>query len=141
MTMLAPCSDDLQAAVPLNFRLSGPRRIETGVEVNPFERPGRVVNPSVPVWQVSAKGCSLRARRPVGVRIRSEGGFYFAENDGLVVSGSGLTAGEALQDFFGQIVHFYRYYRNLRDDQVIGEAAGLKQLFAEVFEEQDRDAG
>lgn len=140
MTLLALCSQDLQVEVPGNFRLSGPQRVETAEDLG-FDRPGKFARLSVPVWQVCAKGCSLRARKPIAVRVRLDGQFYFAENDRLVVCGSGLKADEALQDFFGQIVHFYRYYRNLRDDQVVGEAAALKQLFAEVFEEQDRNAG
>ena len=136
MTTLALYPQDWGSEAPKDFPLSGPGRIETGMDVNPFESLGRGMNLSVPVWSISADGCSLTARRPVGVRIRSEGEFCFAENDRLIISGFGKTAAEALKDFSSHVVHFYRYYQNLRDDQVMGEAARLKQLFSDVFTEE-----
>ncbi|MBI4455611.1 MAG: hypothetical protein HY644_06910 [Acidobacteria bacterium] len=136
MTSLALECEDLSATIPENYRLVWPRKIETGEEVNAFTRIGEVAKLNIPVWEIPAKGRSLLAKPAIGVRIWSEEGFYFAENDQLVIYGSGSSRGEALADFYTHIVHFYDYYRNLKDGQVIGEAARLKHLFSEVFTEE-----
>ena len=89
----------------------------------------------VPLWIFRTDDASLRSRKAVAVRIRSEGNFVFAGNDSLAIEGTGLTTPEAIDDFCLHVTHFYKYYKGLAAERLTGDALRLKALFSDLFVE------
>lgn len=131
MSVLAANLPDLVPVFPLNFQKQE-LRIKTGDFIGRSEEQMRSKMPLV-LWQVSSGGIRLRATSPITVRVRSEGDFVFAENEALGTFAYGRTHEEALEHFEDHVVHFYETYVNLREDQVVGEGARLKNLFETSF--------
>ena len=72
------------------------------------------------------------------LRLRDlEDNLFFAESETLVVVGTGESITEAIDDLGKQIIHFYKYYKNLSRDKVIGDAVRLKRLYETLFVDQD----
>lgn len=117
--------------IPPDFQRRQSEEEETGEFVRQF--PNALSNHSAPFWVIQTEEGVLRAIKPIGVNVRRDGDFYFAENETLSIFGTGLSANEAVTDFFRHIIHFYTYYKNLTDDQVTGEAIQLKRRFASLF--------
>ena len=106
-------------------------RVETGDWIVSATRPS-TFGPTV-LWDIHAGSLRLHAAKPITVHIRSEGAYWFAENETLRVFAHGATVEEALQEFQEHVAYFHGYYEKLRTNQVIGEGARLKQLFASSF--------
>ncbi|HKQ49703.1 MAG TPA: hypothetical protein VJZ71_16640 [Phycisphaerae bacterium] len=85
------------------------------------------------LWDIQSGPVRLRAARPVTVHLRVDGAYWFAENETLRVFAHGVTVEEALQDFQEHVAYFYSHYEKLRPNQVVGEGARLKQVFANSF--------
>ncbi|HHT9104325.1 MAG TPA: hypothetical protein ACFYD7_00430 [Candidatus Wujingus californicus] len=91
----------------------------------------------IPLWTVATRRERYRVSKPLKVRIYSEDGLFFAENDSLVIIGTGDSIQEAMNDFFGHVVHFYNYYKRLSWNKVTGDALRLKNLYETLFSEQE----
>ena len=90
-----------------------------------------------PLWGFHVEGKSYELSVPVQVQISREGDFCFAENEQLVLYGSGETIREALEDLTSDILYFWKYYRRLSWDEVIGEGRRLKKIYEKfVIKEQ-----
>ncbi len=63
------------------------------------------------------------------VKIYQDEVLFFAENENLNVCGTGETSQEALADLRLHILHFYKYYRELDKEQLVGDAVRLKELY------------
>jgi hypothetical protein len=123
---------ELAPRIPSQVGSFEPLRVETGEAT---ER--SIPKIPTPIWRVERPHeCDLRARRPIGVRLRHEGPFFFAENEELALYGVGETVGDAVDDLKSHLAHFYSHYRSLSWDQVTGEARRLKQLYADLFIEE-----
>ena len=119
---------DYQSAV--GFKRAEPR-IETGdMVVEQSSHP--TLAPTV-LWDIRSGQVRLRAAKPVTVHLRVEGAYWFAENETLRVFAHGVTVEEALQDFQEHVAYFHSHYEKLRPNQVVGEGARLKQVFANSF--------
>jgi len=90
----------------------------------------------IPVWKVFQKGKVFRATKPISVRVYREGDFYLAENERLVVCGTGTSREEAFEDFCSHLVHFFRYYKKLNKKKAGAEALRLKELFGHLLVEE-----
>jgi hypothetical protein len=87
----------------------------------------------MPLWDLQIGGRAVRPAVPVGIRLRREGEFFFAENDTLSVYASGSTPEEAIADFKAIAGSFAEEYRGLTADQVIGLGEKLRETFIMVF--------
>lgn len=87
----------------------------------------------VPRWLFVANGVRLVTAKPVQVEVREEGDVYSAECPGLHVYASGSTSEQALDDLDQQVVHFYRMYSRLNENDVTGLAARLRGLYLKFF--------
>ena len=75
----------------------------------------------------------LIASPPVEVQVEERESHYFAENEELHIYASGETEAEAIREFNQDILHFYRHYRDLDEERVMGLGSRLKKRFSEVF--------
>lgn len=91
---------------------------------------------SAPIWHVRQQQRCFRLVRPLMVRVRQEGGFFFAENETLRIVGTGTDTEEALRDFSFQLMYFHHYYTQIPAHKVVGEAERLKRLYQRIFVEE-----
>lgn len=89
-----------------------------------------------PLWSVSSQKKRYKLSKPIKVHIYSIGNIFFAENETLVVVGTGDSVTEAIDDFCRHIIHFYQYYKKLSLDKAIGDAVRLKKTYENLFVEQ-----
>lgn len=89
-----------------------------------------------PLWALTTKTKRYKVSKPIKVRIYSEDDLFFAENETLVVVGAGNSVTEAIDELSKHIIHFYKYYRKLSWDKVIGDAVRLKKIYETLFIEQ-----
>ena len=81
-----------------------------------FQRIFRYVQ-LIPLWSVTAQGKKYKFPKPIMVKIYLEDNLFFAESETLVVVGTGESITEAIDDLGKQIIHFYKYYKNLSRDK------------------------
>jgi len=89
-----------------------------------------------PLWAVHSEGKLFRVSQPIRVRVFRDGDLFFAENETLLVCGTGDSAWEAVEDLELHIIHFYNYYKELPSDRVMGEAKRLKAIYRDLLVEE-----
>ena len=93
-----------------------------------FKKPSRI-----PLFRLQIEGQSYRLSKPIIVHIYREGEWIFAENERLVLTGTGSTEEEAIQDFKQHINYFLNYYRQLPTERLTGEALRLKEIYSKIL--------
>jgi hypothetical protein len=97
----------------------------------------------IPMWLfVAADGSRVLSKKPVDVEIRREGpdrqsfvsAYVFSCNK-LHVFASASTRNEAESQFHDQVVHFCRMYWAAAPDELAEDAAAIKALYDENFED------
>ncbi len=89
-----------------------------------------------PLWVVHSEGRILKTSRPITVNVFRDGDIFFAENETLLVCGTGDSAWDAVEDLEMHIFHFWKYYNGLPEDSVIGEAKRLKNQYKNLLIEE-----
>jgi hypothetical protein len=87
----------------------------------------------VPLWELSIGDNLVRPAVPIGVRIRREGKYFFAENEALSIYAHGDSPEGAVEDFKSMAAFFAEEYRSLAEDSVVGLGARLRETFQRVF--------
>jgi hypothetical protein len=127
-----------QKSIPLDLGFSAHSFIETGSEI-PLEegyRQDQQIPEVAPLWAVHAGEKLFLASRPIRVRVFRDGDLFFAENETLLVCGTGESAWDAIEELESHIIHFYKYYKDLPSDGVIGDAKRLKDLYEDLLIEE-----
>ena len=111
--------------------------LETGADIPLKEgRQDQGIPEVAPLWAVHSEGKTFRTSRPIRVRIFREGDIFFAENETLLVCGTGDSERDAVEELELHIIHFYKYYKELPSDRVIGEAKRLKSFYENLLIEE-----
>jgi hypothetical protein len=92
---------------------------------------------SVPQSLFSGTGITLRAAKPISVKISRGEESWFAENEPLDIFANGDSAEAAMKEFKSLLVEFYLHYKRLSPERAMSGAKRLKQLFEERFFEVD----
>lgn len=87
----------------------------------------------MPLWDLQIGDQTVKPTVPVGIRLRREGDYFFAENDSLSIYTSGLSPEEAIADFKEMAGCFAQEYRGLAPEQVIGLGETLREIFVRLF--------
>lgn len=96
---------------------------------------GRKYQPS-PIWRIQAETKKFYTPKPILVKIYRDEGLFFAENENLVVCGTGNTPQEALKDLSLHITYFFKYYKKLDRSRLTGDALRLKDLYENLLIEE-----
>ena len=91
---------------------------------------------TVYIYRLYKENKRYLANRPIAVKIYQEEGLFFAENENLNICGTGETSQEALADLHLHILHFYKYYRKIDKEQLVGYAIKLKKLYHNLLIEE-----
>ncbi|MBI2119170.1 MAG: hypothetical protein HYT97_06040 [Elusimicrobia bacterium] len=89
--------------------------------------------PPLPVWRVYTASKIYETQKPISIKLRRDGEFFFAENEQLCVIGTGESPDEAVNDLCIHIVHFYNHYNKLSDKDLTVEAKQLKNIYKNIF--------
>jgi hypothetical protein len=109
------------------FGITLAERLEYGNEI-----------PKVAVlFAVHTEDTTYRAAKPIQVHVYRDDDIFVAENEVLLVTGTGESAWEAVEDLELNIVHFWKYYSGLDECQVMGDAKRLKSLYAGLLEKEE----
>jgi hypothetical protein len=84
---------------------------------------------TVYIYRLYGENKRYLANKPIAVKMYQDEGLFFAESENLNVCGTGETSQEALVDFNLHILHFYKYYREIDKEQLVGDAVRLKELY------------
>jgi len=72
---------------------------------------------------------TMTLAEPLLLRVALEEDTYFVENDTLHLFGKGASLAEAIEAFSRDLAYYWRYYRNLRDEEVAGAGVELKRIY------------
>lgn len=113
----------------------------TYTEIDPKEVFGhqRRCQPA-PIMRLQENSRKFSAAKPILVNVYQDEDLFFAENENLVVCGTGYTPQEALKDLCQHIMYFFEYYKNLDESNLIGDALKLKELYQGLLIEEQYDA-
>ncbi len=111
-----------------------PFTVDTAQEIKPNKDFSRK-NLFTPLWNIISHTKYYRTVKPIRVQIYQEDNIFFAENDNLVLIGTGSNIDEAITDLSKHIIYFYRYYNKLPLNRAIGDAVRLKRIYKTLFEE------
>jgi len=129
--------EERQEYLPTNYRHSDVK-IDTAKEIvaeDLFQSlPSRKL--MAPLWSVGFFEKRFRMVKPIAVRVYFDDGLFFAENDALLLYGTGMSPEEAIEDLGSHIIHFYHYYRNLDWSKATGDAIRLKRLYENLLSEE-----
>ncbi|MFH1230855.1 MAG: hypothetical protein V1709_05095 [Planctomycetota bacterium] len=118
------------------FKELGKWKVETAEESTPYIVRQPLQIQSAPLWRLSTGTKKFYTPKPISVKIYRDGAFFFAENEALVLCGTGNTPGDALKDLTQHIIYFFNYYQNLNELQLIGDAIRLKNIYTNLLVEE-----
>ena len=75
------------------------------------------------------------ASKPILVKSYREDGVFFAENESLVLFGTGASPEEALLDFVKHLGYFFNFYKRQNERDLIGDAVRLKKVYSDLLVE------
>lgn len=123
--------------IPNNYKRPSMQIIETTPEIDPEDifRERKEDMPVV-IWRFYVHDRKFHVSRPISVKIYHDQGLFFAENESLIVCGTGDTSEGALKDLYSHIKHFFEYYKNLNRNRLMGDALRLKELYKDLLSEE-----
>ncbi len=123
--------------IPINYKSTRAIGVGTATAIDPQQVFTDRAKPYItPMWRLRSMTKRFYAPIPIAVKVYRDEDFFFAENENLVVCGTGYTPQEALQDLELHITHFFEYYKNLDNSQVAGDALRLKILYKNLLIEE-----
>ena len=73
--------------------------------------------------------------KPILVKVYREDDVFFAENESLVLYGTGASREEALLDFVKHVDYFYNFYKRQSESNLMGDALRLKKIYHNLLVE------
>ena len=110
---------ELTTSIPQPYELSHRPEQSLRATDNPPDVLG-IGESIIPLWDLKIGAELIKPAVPVGIRLRREPDYFFAENDSLSIYGSGKTPEAAIADFKETAGTFAEEYRALGPDAVIG---------------------
>ena len=67
--------------------------------------------------------------KPILIKVYREDDVFFAENESLILSGTGASREEAVLDFVKHVDYFYNFYKRQSENNLMGDALRLKKIY------------
>lgn len=90
---------------------------------------------TAPLMEFRVEQKNYVTSKPILVKVYREDNIFFAENESLVLSGSGASREEAVLDFVKHVGYFYNFYKRQNENNLMGDALRLKQIYANLLVE------
>jgi hypothetical protein len=88
------------------------------------------------IWNIETETKKYYAPKPIKINIYFDGDFCFSENEDLAIYGSGDNLISALEDFRLHITHFFEYYKEMDESNLMGEALRMKIIYKDLLIEE-----
>jgi len=90
---------------------------------------------TAPVMEFKSAQKHYLMPKPILVRGYRVEDVFFAENESLVLSGTGASPEDALMDFISHMVYFYNFYKLKNESDLTGDALRLKKIYDNLLVE------
>ncbi|MEX2489714.1 MAG: hypothetical protein WD356_09345 [Pseudomonadales bacterium] len=92
-----------------------------------------------PVWSVDVFGAQITFEKPIVFKVIQEGPHFVAENTYLDLTSIGESVPDALSEALEDLAHFYEHYAGLKEDEVVGFGAILRQRFRSLTPPKEQE--
>ena len=90
---------------------------------------------TAPIMEFRSAQKHYATSKPILIRVYKVEDVFFAENESLVLSGSGTSREEALLDFSSHLSYFYNFYKRKNESELAGDALRLKKIYDNLLVE------
>ena len=88
---------------------------------------------TAPLMEFRGEQKTYITSKPILVKVYREGDVFFAENESLVLSGSGTSREDAVLDFVKHVDYFYNFYKRQTESDLMGDALRLKKIYNDLL--------
>ena len=117
-----------------DLREDGWRSVKPSPSIRDLDEEQRIPDIiKVPLSKFVTEDSVLHCNKPVLIEIALEDGIFYAANDNLNIDAEGNSIADVIDDFSCHLEYFFNYYTNKDDNEVMGNAARLKEIYVNHF--------
>ena len=90
---------------------------------------------TAPLMEFRGEQKSYVTSKPILVKVYREDDTFFAENESLILCGTGASREEAVLDFIKHVDYFYNFYKGQSESDLMGDALRLKKIYSNLLVE------
>ena len=90
---------------------------------------------SAPLIEFKGEQKTYVTSKPILIKVYRQEDIFFAENESLVLCGTGASREEAVLDFVKHVDYFYNFYKRQSEGNLVGDALRLKKIYDELLVE------
>jgi len=109
--------------------------IESQEIINDYDYYDEINFEDIQLDSISDGVIELKLNWPLTVRVEKQGDIYLASNIDFNVHEIGDSKMDVIHKFQSTFIHFWNYYKDIDDNQLIGFAKRLKALFSSIVKE------
>ena len=88
---------------------------------------------TAPLMEFRSEQKHYAASKPILIKVYKVEDVFFAENESLVLSGTGMSREEAVLDFVSHVGYFYNFYKRKNESDLTGDALRLKKIYENLL--------
>ncbi|MFH2070972.1 MAG: hypothetical protein ABIJ11_07215 [Elusimicrobiota bacterium] len=89
----------------------------------------------IPLWSINIDNKCYKLTKPLKLNIFRDNNLWVVENETLSIYGDGESPEEAVNKLKTHIAYYYRHYKNLPKNRLIGRGINLKNLYENLLQE------
>ena len=88
---------------------------------------------TAPLMEFRSEQKHYATSKPILIKVYKVEDVFFAENESLILSGTGMSRDEAVLDFVRHLDYFYNFYRHKNESDLTGDALRLKKIYQNLL--------
>lgn len=129
--------EERMAGIPESYKSCGVEEVGTEHLIDPQQIFSHIrKHKPTPLFRLYGAQNFFLTPKPIVIKIYRDEDMFFAENENLVVCGTGETSQDAIQDLCLHIIHFFEYYKKIDKGNLTGDAVRLKELYENLLIEE-----
>ncbi len=88
---------------------------------------------TAPLMEFRGEQKNYATSKPILIKVYRVEDVFFAENESLVLCGTGLSRDEAVLDFVKHVDYFYNFYKRQSESSLAGDALRLKKIYDDLL--------
>ena len=88
---------------------------------------------TAPLMEFRSEQKHYAASKPILIKVFKVEDVFFAENESLILSGTGTSREDAVLDFVGHVHYFYNFYKRKNENELTGDALRLKKIYENLL--------
>lgn len=90
---------------------------------------------TAPLMEFQGEKRAYVTSKPILIKVYREEDIFFAENETLVLCGTGTSRDEAVLDFVKHLDYFHSFYKQQSESNLVGDALRLKMIYSHLLVE------